>query len=295
LELLSHVSATATNPSCNQPRLTTDLTARVICIASGKGGTGKSVMASNIGCHFARMGQRVVVLDADMGLGNIHLLLNVQPQYNILDLLQGQTDMEGIIMDTPFGLQLISGGSGLMELADLSRHEVETLANLFVELEQIADLLLIDTAAGISPQTMMFLHAANEIIIVVTPEITAIMDAYATIKSTVQFNRSALIGLVVNQVKSKREGEAVFAHLNQICDRYLKKKLINYGLVNKDTSVNKAIAQRQPVRILFPESRFSRCISRVANRMMLVGEKYGDRLTLSTGSFFSRLQQQVWI
>ena len=207
--------------------------ARVICVTSGKGGTGKSIFSSNLATHFAQLGQKVIILDADLGLSNIHLLFGLAPTYNVSDLLNRKESLKNVMMRTPFGPRLISGGSGLTELANLSDHHIEQLTLAFADLEKEADLLLIDTPASIVAQTMMFLYAANEIIVVTTPEITAIADAYATIKVIVQQNHPALIALVINRVRSKKEGEMVFSRLNKACQQFLNKELVNYGHIRK--------------------------------------------------------------
>ena len=267
--------------------------ARVICITSGKGGTGKSILTSNLANCFAKAGQKVVILDADMGLANIHLLLGIAPRYDISDILNGNRTVHEVILKTTFGFSFIPGGSGLTELANLTKYQVDRLAIAFAELESEADLLLIDTPAGIAPQTMRLLHAANEIIVITTPEITAITDAYAAIKVTFRENPHALIGLAVNRVRNRSEAQSVFTHLNMIVRKYLNKTIMYFGYILEDRTISESIAARQPVTLLNPNAKASRCISAIVARITSTGKNNRDKLKLTTGAFFTRIQNNL--
>ncbi len=267
--------------------------ARVICITSGKGGTGKSILTSNLANCFAKIGQKVVILDADMGLANIHLLLGIAPKYDISDILNGKRAIHEVIAKTTFGFSFIPGGSGLVELANLNEYQIDLLATAFTELENEADLLLIDTPAGIAPQTMTFLHAANEIVTITTPEITAVTDAYAIIKATFRDNPHAVIGLVVNRAYNRVEAKSVFTRLNMIIRKYLNKTIIDFGYILEDRTISESIAARQPVTLLNPNANASRCINEIVARITSIGKNHGDKLKLTTGAFFTRMQNNL--
>ena len=275
-----------------QPKVPQKL-ARVICVTSGKGGTGKSILTSNLATCFAKAGQKVVVLDSDMGLANIHLLLGIAPEYDISNILNGERTVHGVMVKTTFGFSFIPGGSGITELANLTDYQVDLLANAFTELETEVDLLLIDTSAGIAPQTMRLLQAANEIVLVTTPEVTAVTDAYAVIKVTFRENPRTLIGLIVNRSQNSSEAKSVFTHLNSVSNKFLNKSIVNYGYVLEDRAVSKSIASRQPVTLLNPNSKASRCIAAIAARIISVGEDNKDKLKLTTGAFFARIQENL--
>lgn len=266
---------------------------RVICITSGKGGTGKSIVTSNLACSFAKAGQKVAILDADMGLANIHLLLGVNPKYNITNIINGDLTAHEVVAATKFGFGIIPGGSGLTELVNLNDYQLDLLATAFMELENEANMLLIDTPAGIAPQTMRFLHTANEITVVTTPEITAVTDAYAAIKVTFRENPNAMISLVVNRTRSKVEANAVFKRLNTIVHKYLNKTIIDYGYILDDRAVNKSITARQPIILLDPTAKASRCIKAIAGKITNTGDAHKDRLNLTAGAFFNRLQENI--
>jgi len=267
--------------------------ARVICVTSGKGGTGKSILTSNLAYCLAKAGQKVVVLDSDMGLANIHLLLGIAPEYDISNILNGEKTVHEVIVKTTFGFSFIPGGSGITELANLTDYQVDLLANAFTELESEADLLLIDTSAGIAPQTMRLLQAANEIVLVTTPEVTAITDAYAVIKVTFRENPHTLIGLVVNRARNLSEAKSVFTHLNTVSSKFLSKSIVNYGYVLEDKAVSESVAARQPVTLLKPKANASHCIAAIADRIISAGKVHKDRLKLTTGAFFARIQDNL--
>ncbi|MEE2912166.1 MAG: AAA family ATPase, partial [Candidatus Poribacteria bacterium] len=210
--------------------------ARVLCITSGKGGAGKSVLTYNIGFHFAQKGCQVTILDADMGLGNIHSLSGTSLNYDLVDLIHGQMDLDDVILETDFGFSLISGGKSAA-LANLTYHDFRKLTNYLEPLKSTNDLILVDTASSLSLQTTAFLHTLNEIVVVVPPDPTAVSTTLTIIRSILQFNRSALIGLIINQVPKKRIAKEVFSEINRICILELNKKLIDYGQVRTDSNI----------------------------------------------------------
>ena len=157
--------------------------ARVIAVTSGKGGVGKSSVSVNLAIQFARMGKSVVILDADFGLANVEVMFGVIPKYNLSDLLYNGRELKEIICEGPEGIQFISGGSGIANLANFDKEQVKRLINKMTELEKIADIVIIDTGAGINPSVMEFLISSPETILVTTPEPTSVTDSYALLKS----------------------------------------------------------------------------------------------------------------
>lgn len=228
-----------------------------------------------------------------MGLANIHLLLGINPKYNVFNIINDNRQINEVMIKTKFGFSIIPGGSGLTALANLNDYQIDLLATAFTELENSANLLLIDTPAGITPQTVRLLQAAKEIIVVTTPEITAITDAYAVIKVTFRDNPHALIGLIVNRTHSKSEAKSIFTRLNTIIKEYLNKTIVYYGCILEDQEVNKSITRRKPVTLLDPDAKSSRCISEITNRITYTGNTHKDKLKLTTGAFFERLQNNL--
>lgn len=228
--------------------------ARILCVTSGKGGTGKSVLTSNLAVELARRGKRVLAIDADLGLANLHLLLGVTPRRSLYHTLSGDLSFAEVAERGPEGLLLVPGPSGVAELADLSQRD---LAHLIGEIGRAAphfDLVLVDTAAGISRITMAFLYAAREILVVTTPDLTAMTDAYATIKTTLRHNPSAVTSVVVNRAQSSRQGWEVFQTLDGIAGKFLGRRLCYLGYLPDDDTVRRAIAAKVPAVLLEPTS-----------------------------------------
>ena len=184
--------------------------ARVIAVTSGKGGVGKSSVSVNLAIQFARMGKSVVILDADLGLANVEVMFGVIPKYNLSDLLYNGRELKEIICEGPEGIQFISGGSGIANLANFDKEQVKRLINKMTELEKIADIVIIDTGAGINPSVMEFLISSPETILVTTPEPTSVTDSYALLKAlsmTEGFQgKNTTVKMIANRVSDAGEG-----------------------------------------------------------------------------------------
>ncbi len=257
--------------------------ARVLCIASGKGGTGKSVMTANLGLYLATKGKKVLILDADLGLANAHLLLDMQPRYNLSHVLNEKRSLEEIIDVGPEGLQLISGGSGISQLAALDEYHLFLLIRQVAALEEKNDFILIDTSAGIAPQTMVFLYAAREIILVTTPDVTAMTDAYAMMKTMMQKNPETRLSLVANKTRSEKEAKGVYEKLDRVSQKFLSRSIRSWGHVPFDKHVSRSIVKKDPIIRSFPRSEAGRAIANVGKRLLTDGPKepVGDRLEKS--------------
>jgi len=252
-------------PAPTEPPAFQAASARVLCVTSGKGGTGKSVLTSNLSTDLARRGKKVLAVDADLGLANLHLLLGVNPRRNLYHCLSSELSFREIAERTPGGVCLVPGPSGVAELADLSPRDLAFLIGETGRMGSAFDLVLVDTAAGISRMTMAFLHAAREIIVVTTPDLTAMTDAYATIKTTIRQNPTALTAVVVNRARSGRQGWEVFQTLDGIAGKFLGRRLCYLGYLPDDDTVRRSVALKVPAVLLEPESA-------VALRVREIGE-----------------------
>jgi len=228
--------------------------ARILCVTSGKGGTGKSVLTSNLSTDLARRGKKVLAVDADLGLANLHLLMGVNPRRNIHHCLSANLSFREIAERTSAGVCLVPGPSGVAELADLSSRDLAFLIGEMGRIGSSFDLVLVDTAAGIARMTTAFLYAAREIIVVTTPDLTAMTDAYATIKTTLRHNPSALASVVVNRARSSRQGWEVFQTLDGIAGKFLGRRLCYLGYLPDDDTVRRSVAAKVPAVLLEPES-----------------------------------------
>lgn len=249
------------------PAAVVPLGGRVVCVTSGKGGTGKSVVTTNLSVLLAREGRSVALLDADLGLANAHLLLDVAPPGHLLDLLDRNRSLDEIAVRGPAGVRLVSGGSGVQEIACLSREDLFLLIRKLERLRKESDLLLVDTSAGIGPQTLMFAYATREIVLVATKDLTSLTDAYAIVKTLVRRVPDFRISLVVNRVRTEAEARRAHARLRGAAAKFLGFDVRFLGYLHEDESVAAALARKRPVVELFPECRFSRGLRILARRL----------------------------
>ncbi len=258
--------------------------AMTLAITSGKGGVGKSNVAANLAICLAGRGLRTTLVDVDMGLANADLLLNVQPRYTLSHVLSGLRGIEQIAMDGPGGIRFVAGASGLRELADLSYFERQNLILQLQKLETSADIVVLDCGAGISRNVISFALAADRVMVVTTPEPTALTDAYAMIKALHRAKCSARVSLFVNMANSRADATASFQRLSDVARRFLNYSVADQGYMLHDTSVESAVQQRCPFVIRYPGSNASACIAAMASEMAhrCAG---GDR----KGGFFKRV------
>lgn len=259
---------------------------RIITIASGKGGVGKTNISTNLAIAYAAMGQRVVLMDADLGLANVNVVLGIIPKYNLYHVIRKQKQMSDILMDTEYGLQIVAGASGFAKIANLSEEERQ---GFIEELQHLghADVIIIDAGAGVSNNVLAFVAAADEAIIVTTPEPTAITDAYGIIKiiATEIDNLNLGLKLVVNRVKSVTEGKKVAERVINIASQFLNLKIDYLGYVYDDPAVQQAILKQKPFLAMDPKSKASICVQQIASRLERVEYREGG----GVGSFLKRL------
>ena len=245
--------------------------ARVIAITSGKGGVGKTNLAVNLAARFAQAGKSVVLLDADMGLANADVLCGLDLRLNLAHVIARRAKLAEVIADAPGGFKLIGGASGLARMADLPASEHRRLLESLAELERSCDLILIDTGAGISQNVLSFTRAADHVLVVTTPEPTAITDAYATIKVIAREAPFAAdrreISLLVNEVRSATEARGVHERVSKVVNNFLGLTLGDAGYLPLDPAVAKAVRQRTPFLISHPRCAASVCVTRLAMRL----------------------------
>jgi len=242
-------------------------TARIIAITSGKGGVGKTNVATNLALALAEFGDQVSILDADFGLANIDVLFGMAPTYNIGHVVFGEKRIEDIAMTGPRGIKVIPASSGAQELADLNSIQRRSLIRSLREYSKDSDWMIVDTAAGISVNVTQMIGMASEAIVVTTPEPTAIVDAYATIKVVTAERFSTPISLIVNKVSSAAEALEVAEQISNVTHQFLGRDIEYLGYVTNDPLVNKAVMRQEPVSLSYPESPASICFRRIASRI----------------------------
>ncbi len=241
---------------------------RVISVTSGKGGVGKSNVVSNLAIALSTQGKKVLVLDADLGLGNLDVLLGLSPSYNMNNVLNGEKSLSEIMVDGPAGIKIIPAGSGVQEFTSLGQHEKLKLLDELDMLEEKFDIMIVDTEAGISENVTYFSVAAQEIIVVVTPEPTSITDVYALIKLLSTRYSEHHFKVLVNMAKDSEDALEVFRKLANVAGRYLDISLDYLGCVIKDEKVVEAVKRQRAVSELFPESEAANCFATLARRVI---------------------------
>lgn len=240
---------------------------RVVAVTSGKGGVGKSNLVINISIALASGGMRVLVVDADIGLGNIDLLLGITTRHTLAHVATGEADLQDIQVTGPGGIKIIPGGSGAQCLLRASDDERKALVESLETLEHQADFVLLDTGAGLSPNVLTFLSFVQEIIVVTTPEPTAVADAYATIKTIAYENPGASIMLVVNMARDRKNARDTAGNISVVARKFLAMDIDFLGFIPRDRFVVQAVALQQPFLLAYPSSDASKAVMRVAERL----------------------------
>lgn len=266
--------------------------ARVITVTSGKGGVGKSNTAINLAIQFKKMGKRVIILDADFGLANIEIMFGAVPKHNLCDLIYQGKSMRDIITWGPMEVGFISGGSGIAGMSNLSREYLSYIVKNLAELDSIADIVIVDTGAGIGDAVLEFLVASGEILLITTPEPTSITDSYSLLKALCRHPRfdskATKIKMIANRVDRDSEGENLYQKLNAVVERYLKIPMTFLGSIPQDNQLPKAVMQQVPVSLQNPLAKSSIAYERMAMRLLDKEEAQRQPLR-GMAAFFSHI------
>ena len=240
---------------------------RVIAITSGKGGVGKTNLSVNIGIALADMGRRVALLDADMGLANVDILLGMYPKFNLSHVLSGDKTLDEIMLNGPSGLKIIPGASGIQKMAELTTIEQAAIVRAFSDIDADLDVLIVDTAAGISSSVVNFARACQEIVVVVCDEPTSLTDAYAFIKLLNRDYGLSHFHVICNMVQSVQQGMALFQKLTKVTSHYLDVTLQFDGAVPYDEYLRKSVQKQNPVVVAFPGCQAAQAIKGIAGKI----------------------------
>jgi len=260
--------------------------ARIITVSSGKGGVGKTNFTVNLGIALAQLGNKVTIIDADLGLANIDVILGLVPKYTLTHVVKDGMQINDILVQGPAGINIVSGGSGVMELVNLEQDKLNALVESFEYMNNDSDFILIDTGAGLSQSVITFINAANEIILVVTPDPTSITDAYAVIKNIAEADKQ--IKVVINRIDSNKEGLDVFQKINSASKKFLDIEVESLGFIYEDMNVKKAVRKQTPFLISYPNCLASKGIGTIANNIV------NDNCYQSNETGFSRFMNRLF-
>ncbi|MCR4955992.1 MAG: MinD/ParA family protein [Lachnospiraceae bacterium] len=246
--------------------------ARVITVISGKGGVGKSNTTVNLAVELQRLGKKVIIFDADLGLANVEVMFGTIPKYNLSDLIYRGKHIREIITEGPEGIGFISGGSGIVGLRNLNRNQIAYIIQNLSYLDNMADVIIVDTGAGIADNVLEFAVASPEVLLVTTPEPSSLTDAYTLLKALYnhpEYDKDGLlIHVLTNKVNSVEDGKAVYKKLSSVVTKFLNGNLEHIGMIPMDSAVEKAIRQQKPVTISYPDANASEAYRILADNLI---------------------------
>ena len=242
--------------------------ARVIAVTSGKGGVGKTNLTVNLAIALGKKGKRVIVVDADLGTANVDVLLGTSSKHTLLSLAREDIQLEDVLVRGPYGVSYISGGSGMEHAGEMSVMQRQVIFNKLAACDEWADIILVDTGAGVGKNVLDFIMASDEVVLVITPEPTALTDGYAVLKSYRQLEATQPIRLVVNRVYDIVESSETANKLIYTAERFLHMELKSLGFVFDDVSLMKAVRRQVPLMAAYPDSLAARCVEALANSLV---------------------------
>lgn len=252
-------------------QLKSNKVARVITVTSGKGGVGKSNTSVNLAIQLKKLGHRVIILDADFGLANIEVILGIVPKYNLCDMIEDNRNIKDIITVGPLGVGFISGGSAINKLLRLSKEDINILINNLTQLDDLADYIIIDTGAGISDSVMEFVTFGSDVLVIVTPEPTSLMDAYSLLKMLTKNpsfdQKNTKVRIITNRAKSSQEGKVVFEKLNSVVTKFISLPITFLGTILEDENVSKAVIKQQPVSLANPMTKAAKSFEEITKEL----------------------------
>lgn len=251
--------------------------ARVITITSGKGGVGKSNVAVNLAVQLQKLGKRVIIFDADLGLANVEVMFGAIPKYNLSDLVYRGMDIKQIITEGPLGIGFISGGSGIMGLNNLAKDQIGYLVHNLAQLDEMADIVLVDTGAGIADSVLEFVLASPEVLLVSTPEPSSLTDSYSLLKAlhrNPNFQRNGTkINVLANKVTSVEDGKTVFEKLNTVVAQFLNGNINYLGMIPQDSMLEKAVRAQKTVSLYAPNAKSTKAFEIIASNLLNGGHE----------------------
>ncbi|MDD5456926.1 MAG: MinD/ParA family protein [Candidatus Margulisbacteria bacterium] len=248
--------------------------AEIITIASGKGGVGKTLFSVNTAIECALLGKKTLLIDADLGLANVHIMTGIYPDFDLMDVVNNKKSIQEVIVEGPGGIHIIPGASGIFQLSNISHQKRQTLVDQLNKLETDYDVIIVDAEAGLSHNVLKFISIADRAVIITTPDLTALSDAYAIIKVIRLRKSNENIGVVINRARSINEADTVYKKLSMATEKFLSYKLIKYGFILEDAiTVKESIQTRKPIAVQFPKTKVGASLKNVVYELFKVEAK----------------------
>lgn len=251
-------------------RSNTNSNTRIITVTSGKGGVGKSNFVVNLAISLVKLRKKVLIFDADIGMGNDDVLMGIYPKYNVMDVVNGIVTIDKVIFEGPLGVHLLPGGSGLNNIEDLQQNQRDLFLKQIESIEGY-DYIFIDTGAGISKSVLAFISVADEFILVTTPEPTSLTDGYSLLKATDHFKIKNKANIVVNKALDKKEGDQTFNKFKTAANKFLSIDVNYLGIIYEDRKLIMAVREQEPFVLSYPNSDAAKCIRDISE--ILVGNE----------------------
>ena len=252
--------------------------AKVLAVTSGKGGVGKTNITVNLAIALKRAGKKVLVIDADLGMANVDVVLGSRSHKHLLNLLEDGVELNNVLINGPYGVKYISGGSGIEKAIDFSMEQRRLLMQKLAACGSQADIILLDTGAGLGKNVMDFVLAADEVLLITTPEPTALTDAYAMMKAYSMYAKEKNLRLIINRVYDEQESKDVAAKLKQTAERFLQMPIDCLGYVYEDSAVMRSVRQQTPFLVANANCTAAKCIEALAASLL-----YGREMTVKRG------------
>ena len=252
--------------------------AKVLAVTSGKGGVGKTNITVNLAIALKRAGKKVLVIDADLGMANVDVVLGSRSHKHLLNLLEDGVELNNVLINGPYGVKYISGGSGIEKAIDFSMEQRQLLMQKLAACGSQADIILLDTGAGLGKNVMDFVLAADEVLLITTPEPTALTDAYAMMKAYSMYAKEKNLRLIINRVYDEQESKDVAAKLKQTAERFLQMPIDCLGYVYEDRAVMRSVRQQTPFLVANANCTAAKCIEALAASLL-----YGREMTVKRG------------
>ena len=265
----------------------------IITVASGKGGVGKSNFSVNLALALKGLGKNPIILDADFGLANVEVILGEHPKYNMSHLINGDCQIKDLVSESKYGISFISGGSGIKDMSFLPSYQIADISRKLGQLNDVTDLLIIDTGAGINDIVVKFCNLAEQVYVVVTPEPTSITDSYALLKTLVSnFGLDSRVKLMINKADSQKEAHEVYRKLNYVCKQFLNFPVEYAGFVPYDDQLFRAVKEQVPIFKYNLHAKASMAYYQIAKAyLMEIGEQVDNQLNREKENWLSRFKR----